>query len=767
MYGEDLIIMMNKKNKFYTSGLFVLGAVFIAVCLIYVIKLVNMQITGVDKYISTNSKTYTRYETVQAVRGEIYDRNGKPLITNEYTNTVQLSYNSLKNYTSSGKNNVISQLSFVLEDYGGEFATHFPIVGTYPHVSYDNEALGNNITKKRFESFLKKNKLDEDISCVDLFEWLLEYYDVKNPNGTHVYEGRTQYDVIAVRYELDTMNFAPDNPFVIKEEAPLRLVTAILERASTGIYVEKEWKRVYNYPGLASHILGRVGKIPANEIDKYLEKGYKYDAVVGLDGAEKAFETLLKGTEGQVKITEDEYGGIISTENVVESVPGRNVYLTIDIDLQRTAEEELAKNIHQISSNAKDDLSGKLADSGAISAVDPNTGQVLALASYPSFDLATFTENYAILANDEKRPLFNRALFGNYAPGSTFKMAVSAAALTCGEITGGSKIECTGEYEFYKDYQPDCWYKAGHGDVNLRNALGVSCNCYYYDVGRRLGIEAMNEYCTTLGLGQYTGIELSESNGVLAGPVYYSEKNLGVWMPGDTLQAAIGQGGNAVTPLQLSIYVSTIINSGTRYKATVLYKSETFSGADVKYNEPEVLGQAELSDEHATLIKQGMKQSQEGTSTLRKYKFPIGSKTGTAQISKQNNNAVFTAFAPYNDPEIVVSCVIENGAAGRNAATSVAGVISYRFGLDENGEKLPEETEAPETDAEETKKPHTPKPPVAQESKPTEDTVATAPSETREPIDGTQAPPDDTDGDPVEDTDEPPTDGDEDDLDSA
>ena len=745
--------MRNKKKKFYTSGLFILGAVFLAVCSIYIIRLVNMQITGVNKYISLNTKTYSRYETVQAVRGEIYDRNGKPLITNEYTNTVQLSYNSLKNYTSSGKNGVIAQLSFVLEDYYGDFTTHFPVTGTYPHVSYNEEALENSVTKNRFKSFLKTNGLDEDISCVDLFEWLIEYYGLKNKNGTYIYEGRTQYDVIAVRYELDTMNFSPDNPFIVKEEAPLKLVTAILERASTGIYIEKEWKRVYNYPGLASHILGRVGKIPADEIEKYLEMGYKYDAMVGIDGAERAFEELLKGTEGQVKITEDEYGGIISTETVVEPVPGRNVYLTIDIDLQRAAEEQLKANIDKIVNNATDDMTGKLADSGAISAVDPNTGQVYALASYPSFDLTTFTEDYSKLVNDEKRPLFNRALFGNYAPGSTFKLGVSAAALTCGVMTGGSSVECIGVYKYYNDYQPHCWYRYGHGDVDLKKALGVSCNCYYYDVGRRLGIEAMNEYCTTLGLGQYTGIELSESNGVLAGPVYYSEKNLGVWMPGDTLQAAIGQNTNAVTPLQLSMYISTLINSGTRYKATVLYKTETFSGADVQYNQTEILGEAELSDEHTLLIKQGMKLSQEGTSTLRKYKFPIGSKTGTAQTSKQNNNAVFTAFAPYDNPEIVVSCVIENGAAGRNAATSVAGVISYRFGLDENGVKLPEETEAPETEAVVTKKPTATKPPVTEEvSAPVEDTEEiTAPDgehgEDIEPPENEESPPEDEEDD--------------------
>ncbi len=751
-HGEKLITMKNKNKKFYTSGLLILGIFFLAVCGIYIIRLVNMQITGVDKYISLNSKTYVRYETVQAVRGEIYDRNGKPLITNEYTNTVQLSYNSLKNYTSSGKNKLISELSFVLEDYYEEFETHFPITGTYPHVSYDEEALQSTVTKKRFESFLTKNGLDADISCVDFFEWLLEYYEVKNQNGTYTYEDRTQYDIIAVRYELDTMNFAPDNPFIVKEEAPLKLVTAILERASSGIYIEKQWKRVYNYPGLASHILGRVGKIPADEIDAYLEKGYKYDDTVGIDGAEKAFETLLRGTEGKVKITEDEYGSIISTENEIEPVPGRNVYLTIDIDLQKVAEEKLLENIQLVVKNANDDSTGKLADSGAVSAVDPNTGQVLALASYPSFDLATFTDNYSTLVNDEKQPLFNRALHGNYAPGSTFKLAVSAAALTCGEVTGSSAVECTGEYEYYKDYQPDCWYRYGHGKLNVKEALGHSCNCYYYDVGRRLGIEAMNEYCTTLGLGQYTGIELSESKGVLTGPVHYSEKNLGAWMPGDTLQAAIGQGENAVTPLQLSMYVSVLINSGTRYKATVLYKSETYSGEDVVYNEPEILGTAELSDDHTTLIKQGMKLSKERTSTLSGYKFAIGSKTGTAQISKSNNNAVLTAFAPYNDPQIVVSCVIENGATGKNAATAVTGVISARFGLDAKGEELPDETEPPETEAPQTNKPVTKPPkPEDEETLPPEDTEEITDTETDEVSGNTE----ETEI-PAEDTEEPP-----------
>lgn len=723
--------MKIKKKKIYTGGLFILGLFFLAVCLIYTVRLVNMQITGVDKYSSSSAKTFTRYETVQAVRGEIYDCNGKPLVTNEYTNTIQLSYNSLKYVTSNGKNSIIASLYDVLEDYGEEFTTRFPVKGTYPHVQYDDEKLENTVTKNRFYAFLEKNKLPQDIPCVTLFEWLLEHYGIKT-DGIYKYEGKTQYSVIAVRYEMDTMNFAPDNPFIVKERSDIKLVTAVLERAQSGIYIKKEWSRVYNYPGHASHILGRVGKIPQNDIDEYLANGYPYDAVVGLDGAEKAFEHLLKGADGVVCITEDEYGNILSTETDKEAVPGRNVYLTVDIDLQMKVEALLEENIRLVVENSTSENDGGKADSGAVSVVDPDTGMIKALASYPSFDLSTFTENYETLSTDAKRPLFNRALLGNYAPGSTFKVATSAAALTHGIITEHSDVYCSGKYTFYSDYQPRCWYRYGHGELSVIDALGYSCNCFFFDVGRRLGVELLNDYCSTLGLGQYTGVELAESKGVIAGPIYYSEQNLGAWNPGDTLQASIGQSGNAVTPLQLSMYISTVLNSGTRYKATVLYKTETFSGEDVVYNEPVVLSQAELSDAHTAIIKAGMKRSKETTSATKRYKFDIGSKTGTAQITSTDSNGVLTAFAPYKDPQMVVSCVIENGAGGSNAAHTVLGTISAYFNLDASGVPLPDETEAPETQKpqEETKRPNTTQAPVENTtSDQASDTLQDSPSE--------------------------------------
>ena len=256
------------------------------------------------------------------------------------------------------------------------------------------------------------------------------------------------------------------------------------------------------------------------------------------------------------------------------------------------------------------------------------------------------------------------------------------------KITPDTEIYDSWRYEYYKDYQPTCWRSGGHGPLNLIDAIGASCNYYFYEIGRLTGISVMNKYCRMLGLGDYTGIELPENKGVLASPEY-KESMYKTWVPGDTLQAAIGQSDNSFNPLQLSSYIATAVNGGSRYKATVLLKTCNYSGGDEQINQPVVLGVAEIDDMTVSAVKRGMKRSKELTSTTKGYNFQIGTKTGTAQTSKTNNNAVLVAFAPYDDPEITLSCVIENGASGVNAAAPVLDTISYYFHLDKNGNPLP------------------------------------------------------------------------------
>ena len=456
--------------------------------------------------------------------------------------------------------------------------------------------------------------------------------------------------------------------------------------------ITEEEERTYIYDGYASHILGCIGKIPAEELDYYLDLGYSGDAYVGITGIEKVFEEHLRGANGTLAIVEDAYGNIISETIVKEPISGKDVYLTIDIDLQMSAENALRDNIEIIheraaASGGKHD--GEDASSGAAVAVDPNSGEVLALASYPSFNLSDYLENYATYANNPVRPLYNRATLGTFAPGSTFKPGVAAAALEEGVISVYTTIVDKGAYDF-GDYHPRCWIylQKGqtHGAQDVVQAIQNSCNYFFYETGKRLGIEKMNEYSRKFGLGEKTGIELSESAGILAGPDYSASMG-NIWNPGNTLQAAIGQSDNMFSPIQLAVYTSALINGGTRYRAHLLSEVREFpNGEVVKRNEPEIIAKVNFQDGILSTIKSAMKDVVESGSAARIFKgydIAVGGKTGTAQVgTDRSDNALFIGFAPYQNPEIAVTVVIEQGANGTDAAyTAKAMYDSYLKGV--------------------------------------------------------------------------------------
>ena len=679
---------LQKKRRFNIRYI-PLYVLYAAACTFFLIKLVNVQITGTDRYVKTMSMTHEREVTVQSMRGEIYDRNGVPLAINDYSQSLMLDYASLPT-SDKELNGSLASLVSVIKDFGYETETVMPVTGTYPHIEYDEEALKTQTGKNRMYKFLTYHNIKTGVNCLDLYEEILKEYALLDENGEHIYDTFTEDQIVRIRYGLDVTNFAPDNPYRLVSDIDLKLATAVLESGSKGAYLKKEYTRTYGVPGVGSNVIGRIGKIPADKMDEYLAKGYAYDAVIGLDGAEAAFEEYLRGENGITVYVEDDYGNILDSYVKKEPVPGKNVYLTIDIELQAAAEKALEKQIKSIVAEARalgEENSGEKADSGALTVFSAKTGQVLALASYPTYDLSTFSEDYGSLASNPAKPLFDRAVSGTYQPGSTFKLATTVAGLMSRTITEFTRINDTGKYTYYKDYQPSCWRRGGHGELELIDAIGASCNYYFYETGRLTGIETLNKYCRQLGLGEYTGIELPESKGILAGPEY--KETIGQrWNPGDTLQAAIGQSDNSFTPIQLSSYIAAAVNGGTRYKATILLKTCNYSGSDEQKNAPQVLGEVEIDENTADCVKRGMKRSKELTSSTKYYKFPIGTKTGTAQTSQTNNNAVLVAFAPYDDPEITLSCVIENGANGVNAARPVLDTISFYFGLDRDGNAL-------------------------------------------------------------------------------
>lgn len=674
---------MRKLHTAFRIG--ALGALFVLICAVYLVILVNVQITGQDYYEIIKEETYTRYVKVAAKRGEIYDRNGKALVINTSIYDISLEYGAMPK-AAANFNAVILDTLDAIEGSGGTYTLAeqtFPFDGRFPNYQKNEEFFTSQSNRTKFAALLRRLELDEDTTEEALFAFLrvrygLSTYSKSTKTYTDLYDGEDADRLMRIRFDMEYRQFSRVEPYTLARDVDIRTLTFVKERSIGQIMITEEAARTYVYDGYASHLLGRIGKIPADRLDDYISAGYSGDAYVGISGAEAAYENILRGVDGTLEIVEDRYGNLISETIVKEPVAGSDIRLTIDIDLQITAEDALADNIRIIREAAKPkpgDHEGEDAHSGAAVAVDPKTGELLCAASYPTYRLSEYIENYAALSTDESRPLYNRALLGTYTPGSTYKPGVAAAALTEGAITKNTVIVDKGEYDF-GDYHPRCWIylRRGqtHGAQTVVQAIQNSCNYFFYDVGYRLGIDKINKYSRAFGLGEPTGVELPESSGILAGPEY-SESTGNVWNPGNTLQAAIGQSDNVFTPLQLAVYISTLLEGGTRYRAHLLKSVHAYpSGDAISETAPEVISVAELDAGVVSTVKSAMKDVVESGSAariFRNYDITVGGKTGTAQVGgDRSDNALFVGFAPYNTPKMVVSVVIEQGANGTDAA---------------------------------------------------------------------------------------------------
>jgi len=688
------------------------GALFITVCIVYICIFINLQVSGQDYYtMAPGVPVKTRTVKLQAQRGEIYDRNGKKLVENSFSYDIRLDYGSMP-AASADKNDVIMSLR-ESADTAGEADklssvkyTPFNVTAKGERLSFEFNSDFFALTRaNRYKKLASELNIPEDASADVAAEAFMLRYALIDKDGKHLYNPSDAKFLFECRMDMDMCDFSHDAPYTFAKDVNIKFITLAKESTARGFAVYCGYERVYHYPGYASHILGRVGKIPSDTLDYYTAMGYPFDAVVGVSGVEYSFENYLHGLDGEMKITEDSFGNVINAEVTKEPVAGLDVYLTIDIDMQIKSEDSLHENILFVQNEATytdGDMDGEDARAGALTAVDPNTGEVFVLASYPTYNLATFADDVGYMNTDETKPMLNRALSGLYQPGSTFKPGVAVAALDAEIITPYQIIDTKGKYEFYEGYQPRCWlylmYNDTHGPIDVTEAIQESCNYFFYELGRLLTIEKLTEYMSSFGLGEPTGIELAEKTGVLAGPDYRSENGLEEWSPGDTLQAAIGQSDHLFSPLQISMYTSALVNDGTRYSARILYKVCRFGTGEVVYApETTVISTAEVSKEACMVVRNAMKNVIENGSAseiFEDYPITIGGKTGTAQVSKtKSDNAIFTAFAPFDDPELVVTCVIEQGNTGSNAGVAVKGLFDYYF---EVGEEAPEAPETPE-----------------------------------------------------------------------
>lgn len=692
---------MNDHNKGHRHGrsfalrFIILGAVFAVICLVYAARLVKLQLEDNDtffEYLEGDLATYT--VTVKANRGALCDRNGTVLVSDKDAYDLRINYDTMA-ADNKGINEMILYSLLALErtdNMDGLCADSFPYDGIYPGYAEKPELSDpDSALRIRLDRFKERRSLSADASQREVLEMMLKKYGLIDKQGNTVYSDYETHLLMSIRYDMESKNFGALNPYVMAEDVDLYLLADMRESPVTGMEIVQRTDREYAFPGYASHILGRISRIYAEDWDYYNEKGYAMDAMVGISGCEQIFEDQLRGVDGTMRVYVDGDGHIVRTEMIEEPRRGNDVWLTIDIGLQMAAEDALAQNVADIVASATGERKGEDCNAGAVVATDPHTGGVLAIASYPTYDLTTYNEDYDLLYADGDLPLFNRALEGTYAPGSTFKPGVAIAALEEGIVAPSTIIHTKGIYRYYDSYQPRCWVYTGtgltHGDINVVGALEVSCNYYFYEVGRLMGIETMNRYCTTFGLGQKTGIELPESVGILAGPAWRDAVGYAEWAPTDTLAAAIGQSDNLFTPIQICQYTAAI-TTGNRYAAHLLYRVVDYgTGETVQDETVTLIGNVTMRADTSAAVKQGMKQVVTASASLRRLFRPVtdqgitvGGKTGTAQVlPTDSDNGLFTCVAPLENPQIAVTCVIERAGGGSAVVPTPAAMLEYFF----------------------------------------------------------------------------------------
>ena len=504
-----------------------------------------------------------------------------------------------------------------------------------------------------------------------------------------------------ILYELNlrSSNVYVANEYVFAQDVDIDFITQVKEHSLTGVVIEPTTVRQY-HTTYAAHLLGQVTPIFQGEEEYYTSLDLDGDGVpdyslndnVGRGGVEQAFESYLRGKSGVRTVERNTSGKIVSETWLEEPKPGDNVVLTLDINLQAYVENTLATAIPKI--DVEEAVGG-----GACVILDVDTSEVLACASYPTFDPAKYNSNFNEYAADPLEPLYNRALQGTFAPGSTFKMVTAIAGLEEGIITPTTEIRDEGVYKYYSSPQPKCWIYntngGNHGSINVSEAIEVSCNYFFYEVGRELGIDTLVDYATRFGLGQKTGLELYEESGVMASPEY-TESLGGTWYEGSVLSVAIGQESSQFTPIQLANYIATLVNGGSRNATHLLKEVKSSDFSQILYDkQPELLSTIEIKDENLDAVKAGMLALTTQGSVSQHFvglPFQVGAKTGSAQVDGQvEANAVFVCFAPYDDPEVAMALVVQRGGSGSELGAMAADILSYYFSSQETRDEAPTE----------------------------------------------------------------------------
>ena len=689
----------------------ILLGLFAFIMVLYAMRLFNLQIISTDGN-TDNTTYYTTVTTVRAARGDILDRNGKVLVGNRAS--YDLVFNHFVIKSADNRNEYLYTLLKKCEELGVEHQDHLPVTMTRPF----EYTLSDYSTAWQgyYQNYMSDRSWDPDVTAPLLIEKMRTLYAI--PEEWTEEEARA---VIGLRYEFDLRGVTKLPSYVFISDVDSENLAAILELNTPGLMVESSTVREY-HTTYGAHILGYMGAMTDAEWQENQKLGYSMDADVGKSGFEQAFETYLHGIDGQRldKVTKE--GTIVSQQYLEgkEPVAGNNVETTIDIDLQKVAEDALAQRMKEITDpniNTGGEGEGLDAQGAAVVVMKVKTGEILACASYPTYNLATMKEDWDAINNDDLKPMFNRAFGATYAPGSTYKMSTLVAAME--NVYGptnpkaGQPIYAPGEtiydtgvfnHDDFADFHPTCLFYSSsygsHGDLTAQDALKVSCNLFFYELGYRMTIDMMDETAKGFGLGEPTGIELTEKVGWRANEASkkasYKNSADSAWNGGDRVLCAIGQSENRFTPLQLAVYTCTLANQGTRYRATFLNRVTSSDYRTLVYsNSPEVVSKMNISDTTYNTYVDGMRRvvtmiggtattcfggPKDEDNTQWPSKITVCAKTGTAQHSSGgSDHGAFVCFAPMDDPQVAIAIFGEKTAHGSSMAPVAEPILKAYF----------------------------------------------------------------------------------------
>lgn len=694
--------MKEKLNNRYL----ILGICFIIFFFIIIIRLVNLQIVEGEKYNLDSQRSMLKESTVIAPRGKILDKYGVPIAVNRQGFIVQIVKTNIKN---DELNEMLYKLTLVLEKNSKSYNDSLTKYLTFNPLSFNGKSLDEI---KKWEKNKDRLNITKESDIQTTPEGLFKYLREVKFKIAPKYNDEQAYKIMKLRYEIliDNWNFIKGGTVTLAKDVGMDVISQIEERHSefSGLITDVEPMREYIDAYNVAHILGYVRAITSAQLDAYKDEGYENDDMIGQTGIEKTAERYLRGKDGKKSIEVDVSGRLMKQQESSPAIPGSDVELTIDTNLQKVTMESLKSNIQKIPFEGGKNNFGD-ANAGAVVAISVNTGEVLAMASYPSYDPGIFLKGsddkeaqQAIKAlfdvNNTDKPGYNRAIQGTYAPGSTFKPLTAIAALEEGVITPSEKILDAGKWTVPGGgltFHCLEFGSYGHGKLDLRKALETSCNIYFHQIGFKTGIDNIAKWGSYFGLGRKTGIDLpDEKSGVMSSKeskkeLHKGDNGEGNWYPSDTAQVAIGQFDNNFTPLQLANYISAVANGGKLYKPHIIKRVIKYDGSIVNETEP-TFTQIPVKASTINAIKEGMvavTTSIDGTAkdAFVGLPFQVAGKTGTAQTAGKNSthssNALFVCYAPADKPEIAIAVVVERGAWGSFTAPIARDIIDAYFGL--------------------------------------------------------------------------------------